>query len=184
MSHGSSRFSGRVLAAEAARALNFLRVLYSPGRPAAPPGIVTLLAVPGARLSRPAAVYLVMIVVLIAGLWAVLAMGSHLVAPEDLAGKWKLQSIIHGIPDDNLDIEQSGRFYQVSFESGTRLNLKWTERTANVIQLGNGDTKLTIAGLPDSDDKTIELSGSHAGRWAAHRISRAYPWDVSGKEGS
>jgi hypothetical protein len=126
-----------------------------------------------------------MILVLIAGLWAVLAMGSHLVAPEDLAGKWKLQSVIHGIPDDCLNIEQSGRFYQITFDvdHGTRLDLKWTDRSANVIHLANGDTKLSISGLPDSDDKTIELSGSHAGRWSAHRISRAYPWDVSAKEG-
>jgi hypothetical protein len=124
-----------------------------------------------------------MIVVLIAGLWAVLAIGSHLVAPEDLAGKWKLQSTIRGIPDDNLNIEQSGRFYQITFNDGKLIDLKWTERTGNVIHLANTETKLTVSGAPDSDDKTIELSGSVAGRWAAHRISRAYPWDVSGKEG-
>ncbi len=135
-------------------------------------------------MSRPAVVYLAMIVVLVAGLWAVLAIGSHLVAPEDLAGKWKLQSTIHGIPDENANIEQSGRFYQITFNDGKTLDLKWTDRTENVIHLANRDTKLTISGVMDSDDKTIELSGSVAGRWAAHRISRAYPWDVSAKEGN
>ncbi len=135
----------------------------------------------GVIVSRPTVVYIGMLLVLVIGLWAVLAMGAHVSAPEDLAGKWQLQSTVRGIPDDTMTIEQSGRFFQVIFEHGPHLDLKLTD-DLQPLHLIDGDTKLVIAGQPGSDDKTMQLNGVNTGRWMAHRVARAYPVDVQGKE--
>jgi hypothetical protein len=133
-------------------------------------------------LSRPLIVYLVMIAVLVIGLWTVLALGRNLSAPEDLAGKWQLHSAVHGIPDDTLAIEQSGRFFQIAFNSGPHAGLKLTEKTAAVLRLSGGDWQMTVTGPDGGDDKTIQLNGPVTGRWTAHRIVRTFPADVSQKE--
>jgi hypothetical protein len=120
-----------------------------------------------------------MLLVLIFGLWAVLAIGARLSAPEDLAGKWQLQSQVRGIPDDTLTIEQSGRFFQVSFEHGPHLDLK-LEDNSQPLRLVHGDTTLTISGEP-GDDKIMQLTGPNP-HWTAHRVVRTYPADTTGKE--
>ena len=65
-------------------------------------------------MSRPAVVYLVMICVLILGLWAVLEIGNnYLSAPEDMAGKWQIQSASASDPlGPGMNVEQSGKFFQ------------------------------------------------------------------------
>jgi len=131
-------------------------------------------------LSRPAAVYLVMLVVLIAGLWSVLAIGRHLTAPEDLAGKWQLTPVSAASPAQILTVEQSGRFFQIAFEHGPQLDLK--QQGDSPLLLANREWRLTITGQSDGDDKTMQLDGPQSARWTAHRIVRTFPSDVQPKE--
>jgi hypothetical protein len=136
-------------------------------------------ASPELFLSRPVVVYLVMIVVLVAGLWTVLDVGGHLIAPEDLAGKWQVQSADGDPRGPGLNIEQSGKFFQIAFEHGPQLDLKLQSTSPTV--LANGNWKMTITGREGGDDKTLQLEGPQAGRWSAHRTVRTFASDVNGK---
>jgi hypothetical protein len=136
-------------------------------------------------------VYLVMVVVLIGGMWAVLGIGGYLAAPEDLAGKWLIQpadpvsehrSIVRG---PGLYVEQSGRFFQFSFDHGPQLNLKL--QTEAPIVLTGADWTLTITGHVGSDDKLLKLDRNDLGQsdpveWTAHRVVRTFPPDSTTKE--
>jgi hypothetical protein len=126
-------------------------------------------------------VYLVMLAVLIAGLWSVLAIGRHLRAPYDLAGKWQLTPASSG-PSQILTVEQSGKFFQISFDQGPTLDLKLQSGTnASKIALGNKTTQLLIlstANPSDADNKMFVLTGPHPGQWNAHRTVRTFPEDV------
>ena len=135
-------------------------------------------------MSRPALVYISMILALIAGLWLVLEIGRYLPdAPEDLAGKWQIKPTSGdaggqgGPQGPGLNIEQSGNFFQVAFEHGPQLNLKLQRGTPMV--LTNDTWKLTIAGREGGDEKTLQLEGPQAGRWSAHRTVRTFPLDVA-----
>ena len=134
-------------------------------------------------MSRPVVVYLVMIVVLVAGLWAVLEMGATLSPPEDLAGKWHLEPTAIGLEGAGLIIEQSGRFFQVAFEHGPQLDLKLAEQSPSHLLLSNSHWQLAINGGVGSDDKMVQLTGEQNGQWTAHRVTRTFPQDVSAREG-
>ena len=143
-----------------------------------------------------------MIAIAAGGLWVVLAYGNQLHAPQDLAGKWTLvpasQSLAGEAPaaafGPGMTIEQSGRFFQVSFENGPRLNLKLDaeiERPipggqANRITLVGTPWQLTTLGAPDGDECIVQLTGpSHdqSGRWKAQRVMRTFP-NTSKAQGS
>ncbi len=139
-------------------------------------------------MSRPAVVYLVMIVVLISGLWTVLEIGGYLSAPEDLAGKWQIQSIDTGprgqreLGGPGLNIEQSGLFFQINFDHGPQLDLK--QKSTSPTVLANRDWKLTITGRIGSDDKTLQIQGPQSGWWSAHRTLRTFPADTPAGKGA
>jgi hypothetical protein len=130
-------------------------------------------------LSRPAVVYVVMLVVLVAGLWTVLSIGRHLHAPRDLAGKWQLIPLSPGAKPQLMTVEQSGLFFQVGFEKGPPLDLKLKDDSKQILTGKN--CQLTFTG-PTDDDKTVELTGKQSGRWTAHRTLHAFPADVESKE--
>jgi hypothetical protein len=130
-------------------------------------------------VSRPAAVYLAMICVLILGLWAVLEIGNnYLSAPEDMAGKWQIQSASSSDPfGPGMNVEQSGKFFQVAFDHGPQLDL--TMQSTSPMVLTNPKWKLTITGRDGSDDKKVRLEGPQTGQWLAHRTVRTFPPDTA-----
>jgi hypothetical protein len=130
-------------------------------------------------VSRPAVVYLVMIVVLIVGLWLVLEIGSYLSTPEDLAGKWQMPSA-DAIGGPGFNVEQSGKFFQIVFDHGPQLDLKLKSTSPTV--LSNDKWKLTIAGRDGSDDKNFDLTGPQNAHWTAHRTVRTFPPDSTTRE--
>ena len=101
-------------------------------------------------------------------------------APEDLAGKWRIQSTAPDRLGPDLNIEQSGRFFQIAFEHGPHLNLKLQSTSPMV--LANADWKLIISGHVGGEEKTLQLEGPQNGRWTAHRLVRTFPADSTTRE--
>jgi hypothetical protein len=151
-----------------------------------PPVRVTAsVAVDGDVVNRAAVVYLVMVLVLVGGLWAVLAIGAGLEPPQDLAGKWQLSAGTppNGLPNSlsawgpEMQIEQSGRFFQIFTEHGPKLDLKLTEDDGKRVVLDGTRYKLTFSG-PNQDEKRLLVEGPQGGDWTARRVTRKYPSDV------
>jgi hypothetical protein len=135
-------------------------------------------------VNRASIVYGVMIFLSISGVWAVLSIGRRLTAPEDLAGKWSLESRLPstGAASGAMTVEQSGRFFQIAFENGPQLHMVLDEETANSSELGNGAWHLAFKGADDSDEKVVVLTGpkpSESGVWNARRLVRKFPPDVT-----
>ena len=80
------------------------------------------------RVNSAAAVYMIMLLVFAAGMWAILAYGSTLRAPFDLAGEWEL--LPEGDPHADvvrMGIEQSGRFVRLRQPGRRPLDLRVTK---------------------------------------------------------
>jgi len=75
----------------------------------------------------PFFIYTTSVVVAAGGLWAVLVIGSHLSAAQDLSGTWTLRPLnaagAAGSPSGQLRIEQSGQFMWL-FAGDTRADLR------------------------------------------------------------
>ena len=70
-------------------------------------------------MSRASVVYLLMIVVFVAGLWAVMAIGGRLAAPEDLRGRWvAVEGADAASRWSGMSVQQSGEFFQLAFDGG------------------------------------------------------------------
>ena len=122
-------------------------------------------------MSKPTAVYAVMIVALVGGLWAVLSIGGRLSAPEDLAGRWELAQ------GQSVSVEQSGRFFQLTFgpDKPVDLTLAKAER-AHVLLTGRNGWSVAFDGPVGGDEKVVTVAGpNHAGRYDARRTSRTFP---------
>jgi hypothetical protein len=144
-------------------------------------------------MHRATIVYIVMIAACTAGLWVCLSVGNDLVAPEDLAGKWTLASGSAAGPaipmapyGPGMTIDQSGRFFQVAFDNGPRLNLQLNEPGEVMPVPGQQVERLELAcprwnlrawGKPGGDDWTIWLVGpsnDQSGKWQAKRVARTF----------
>src|SRR5437879_3078134 len=82
-------------------------------------------------MHRATLIYIAMILACALGLWAVLSVGNPLQAPEDLAGKWMLAPSTPAGPflrvapyGPDMTIDQSGKFFQVTFDNGPRLDFR------------------------------------------------------------
>jgi hypothetical protein len=128
------------------------------------------------QMSRSTVVYLVMLVVLVAGLWIVLEIGARLSPPEDLAGRWSVQST--GGPV-GLIVEQSGRYFQLTFDRQKPIALHRVGPGDGPIHLAGGKWKVEIDGPAGSDDRTLHVSGPVPIDGPAHRVDRTYPADTS-----
>ena len=77
-------------------------------------------------MNRATLVYLGMLLVLIAGLWAILRVGSRIEPPHDLDGSWSARPI-DASPDADpvrMEIIQSGRFLTLHLVDMPTLNLR------------------------------------------------------------
>jgi hypothetical protein len=153
-------------------------------------------------MNRATAVYIIMAVVGIAGMWVILALGATLTAPPDMAGKWALMppgthfsSSKSGAAGGEaasaetdkapvMAVEQSGEFFQVSFDEGPMLDLRLkpvgsaVDRSgkpqSQAMELVGGPWKLTLAGMAGGDVLDVTLEGPRQGRWAARRFVRTF----------
>ena len=122
-------------------------------------------------MSRATTVYVVMIVALVGGLWAVLSIGGRLSAPEDLAGRWELS------PGQAVSVEQSGKFFQLTFGPDKPVDLTLAKAEPAHVQLtGHNGWSVAFDGPVGGDEKVVTVVGpKHAGRYDAHRTARTFP---------
>jgi hypothetical protein len=133
-------------------------------------------------VSRATSVYVIMVAVLVGGLWLILSLGSTLLPPTDLAGKWELTG-----PDGptDLTVQQSGKFVDLAM-TGWKADLKISQDAnqnpisqqsatgkGEIVLVGNGQT-VSFENLGITDQCTIRFGGSKAAVYQAHRVSRAF----------
>jgi hypothetical protein len=142
--------------------------------------------------NRATIVYGIMILFSASGVWAILSFGQRLIAPEDLAGKWTLESrrdTTQPAPGD-MTVQQSGKFFQIAFENGPKLNLVLEEQSPLSVSdgqpvtlaLGDGPWRLTFHGPQGGDEMELNITApltSQSGVWNAKRLVRKFPPDVS-----
>jgi hypothetical protein len=129
-------------------------------------------------LSRSTIVYLVMIVVLVGGLWAVLAIGGRLDAPEDLAGTWSIQSAKGPV---DLNVEQSGRYFELTFGKEPAVDLKRVGSTQGPTHLAGGKWTVDFAPGDSDDTRVIHVAGPTPIDGLARRVKRRYPAETAGE---
>jgi hypothetical protein len=127
-------------------------------------------------ISKATSVYVIMVAVLVGGLWLILAMGSTLVPPTDLAGKWELTE---PAGTHELSVEQSGKFVNLvmdKWSASLKIKASGSQSTAgqnSIVMTGNGQT-VTFAGLGINDHCTIRFDGATTGVYQAHRIFKTF----------
>jgi hypothetical protein len=133
-------------------------------------------------VSKATSVYVIMVVILIGGLWLILAIGSTLMPPTDLAGKWELKGA-SGTQD--LSVEQSGKFVNLvmgSWASSLKVKHDGNQNPIgnqspaqqnSIVLTGNGES-VTFTNLGIDDDCTIRFKGAVTGEYHAHRTARAF----------
>jgi hypothetical protein len=140
-------------------------------------------------MSRANAVYAVMTLCLVAGMWAVLAYGAKLRAQPDLSGAWDLANDVSlaGLPPlgRTLRVEQSGQFLRFNFGEGHELDLTIAGRRevvrngrATDVVLLHGDPwpKVEAEGDPMTDALRLRFVGpSDNAETDAVRTERTYP---------
>jgi hypothetical protein len=126
-------------------------------------------------VSKATFVYVITVVVLVGGLWFILALGATLVPPKDIAGKWELEGP-NGSQD--LSVEQSGKFIDLAMGSWTA-SLKIdadggsnSKGKNSVVMVGNQQS-VRFEGLGINDKCTIRFDGAFSGVYEAHRVSKA-----------
>jgi len=156
-------------------------------------------------MHRATIVYIVMIIACAGGLWAVLSYGGTLTPPEDLAGKWTLTPATAAGPfirlapyGPGMTVDQSGRFLQIAFENGPRLDFRLgqpaemlpvpgKDEPVERLELTNSGWILKAWGKPGGDEWTMWLVGpedSQSGKWMAKRVVRTFAPSSKTAEGT
>jgi hypothetical protein len=122
-------------------------------------------------MSRASVVYLVMIVVLVGGLWAILAIGGQLSAPEDLRGRWTPAGPAAW---PGLTVEQSGRYFELSFDGTAPFGVTaGASGDGGPLTLDRGPWHVTVEG--ETDVRTFRVAGPTAGTFTGRRATGAPP---------
>ena len=133
-------------------------------------------------VSKATSVYVIMVVVLIGGLWLILEMGSTLMPPTDLAGKWELKG---PSGSQDLSVEQSGKFVDLvmgNWASSLKIRHDGNQnpignsspaQQSSIELVGTGES-VTFANLGIDDNCTIRFKGTVTGDYQAHRVLRAF----------
>lgn len=152
---------------------------------------------------RAYAIYAIVFILLIGGLWLILLYGSALSAPQDVSGAWNVEWRNGGPPgaradvgpeapvtSDRMLIEQSGRFCTITFEPGPKLSMKMVDgpllqggdyprRGASGTLVGDG-WKMTLARAYDGE-LSVDLTGG-LDRYSG--VARRQPEEVAGASGT
>jgi hypothetical protein len=143
------------------------------------------------KVTNATAIYTVMLLLLVAGMWAILAYGATLQAPPDLAGEWDL------IPEEarqanghrpvHATIDQSGRFVRLKVAGKPAIDLRIVSDTspeqvnatggAQVIRLTSpdGDARFESTAAPDVYRVSLSSPQAEATRYTARILTRAHP---------
>ena len=139
--------------------------------------------------SRPTIVYVVMLACTAVGLWAILAVGHHLKPPPNLAGQWRLTPETPGAAavGSTMQIEQSGRFLQVSFENTPQESFRISNsRTPGNIELCGDWGSLRFDGLNTPGSTRLTVAGpheTHTGAWIIRRVDQSAAGTASSSRG-
>ena len=139
--------------------------------------------------SRPTIVYGVMLACTAVGLWAILAIGHDLKPPPNLAGQWRLIPETRGSAalGSTMQIEQSGRFLQVSFENTPRESFRISNsQTPGHVELSGDWGLLRFDGLDAPGPTRLIVAGpheTHAGAWIIHRVDQSAAGAASSSRG-
>jgi len=133
---------------------------------------------------RAMAAYVLMLVLAGAALCAILALGSRLTAPNDLAGVWVIAPSAPGAESTlrgSFLFKQSGRFAMLYLDDREPVALTLHGRTAGDnatlarLYFEGQAATLTATGAPGGDDYEFQLTGPIAALFRAHRTWRTYP---------
>ena len=114
-------------------------------------------------VGRASVVYGVMIVVFAAGLWGVMAVGKRLVAPVDLRGRWAAVGPAGG-GWPAVTVEQSGRYFELSFEKGPRFGAAVSEQDERGgLVLGRGPWRVSIGPADGAGTRRFAVEGPQPG---------------------
>jgi hypothetical protein len=138
-------------------------------------------------ISKGTGVYVIMLAVFGAGLWAILSFGSIVLrAPTDLAGTWELRPPGTGKdarPAHTLVVEQSGRFFEVAIDGsparsfkrvGEQVKPTGSDDDETMVAIRGSETELTFRGIRNGDEYDLSGTGVLAGQWKAQRVVRTY----------
>jgi hypothetical protein len=129
-------------------------------------------------MKRATSVYVIMLVAFGIGLWAIITTGSvFLRAPHDLSGGWELSPIPSGAQTTSiseLNIDQSGRFFRVTFDGQSHaLSLASEEHRAGTrdvqVQLSGSNLQLDFQNTANPREYHLRASGTIQGQWLAVR---------------
>jgi hypothetical protein len=135
--------------------------------------------------SRATVIYLLMLTLFGAGLWAILSAGSILLrAPEDLGGQWEIYATDSTADDEPLmemSIEQSGKFIKLTLQDRP-LDLKLMRQTRSKehhsgsirLELEGSNSSASFEGPSGGDEFRLSLDGPIRGTWLARRTQRTY----------
>ena len=112
--------------------------------------------------------YLSLLLFLVLGLWLVIHAGSRLSAPQDLSGLWTVESSsLHSF--HSVGIEQSGRYFQISFDSAAPIDFQMAE---SIPAAPGANDPFEIRLKSVADDLDLRISRGHVhldGRLSAGR---------------
>ncbi len=128
-------------------------------------------------MSRATVVYLVMLVVLVGGLWGVLAIGATLSAPENLDGRWAAAGGSAVNTWKGLTVEQSGQYFQLAFDdnpAAPTIGVTMVGHpTDGPLTLARGPWHVTIDGTAGQDAvRTFRVDGPTPGTFTGRREAR------------
>ena len=130
-------------------------------------------------MSRGTLVYILMFAALVGGMWVILPLGEGLVAPFNLAGRWEIEPDLSMGPrvgpplGRTMEVEQSGRYFQIRFASGRTLDLRLMRETRQdprvKMELAGGGWDMTCDADATGGTMRINLRGAVTRAWTAKR---------------
>jgi hypothetical protein len=128
--------------------------------------------------SRPTVVYVIMLGCSVVGLWVILTLGRNLKPPPNLSGQWKLTPAGNASAKvgTTMQVEQSGRFFQIAFENTASVGMRLTETrtTSHVALRGNGVTmEFNELNTPEAAQLVVDAKDEgRRGTWMISRINQ------------
>lgn len=129
-------------------------------------------------MSRASLVYVGMFLVLIAGLWVILRVGSLLAAPADLQGEWTMNWPGDGPADlpAKLSIQQSGVFAHATLGGASRLSgrlnkVRGATRVSGELASRDGHWRITLNPYAGGDMLTGTLDAPTRASFTASRAA-------------
>lgn len=139
-------------------------------------------------MSKASGAYVTMFVLLIAGLWAIMHIGTRLQAPADLHGAWVVAWDDGGraAPFNQLTIEQSGLFVDLIIDNGDALNGRFIREPApdthgpgnhlsGVARTRDGHWVISLRQSPDGAQLLGTMTSPEARAFTARKAARESP---------